>query len=119
MAALVISLVIFVVSLGLLMPYWFQYPSGYHLRHRYPWISSPPIRYHVGLDGLSLWLVMLYHAADADRGAGFLEVHRSARQGILRVPDPARVRPDRRVRRARSVPVLRVLGSVAGARCIS
>ena len=24
-----------------------------------PWISSPPIHYHVGIDGLSLWLVLL------------------------------------------------------------
>ena len=29
MAAMVISSAIFVVSLGLLMPYWFQYPSGH------------------------------------------------------------------------------------------
>src|SRR6202011_4355817 len=27
--------------------------------HDSTWISSPPIRYHVGLDGLSLWLVLL------------------------------------------------------------
>ena len=24
-----------------------------------PWIASPDIRYHVGLDGISLWLVLL------------------------------------------------------------
>ena len=59
MAALVISLAIFVVSLGLLIPYWFQYPSGYTFSTDIPWISYPPIRYHVGLDGLSLWLVLL------------------------------------------------------------
>ena len=54
------------------------------------------------------------HAADAHRRAGFVEIHRSSREGILRVPDPARIRPDRRVRLAGPVPVLRVLGSVAG-----
>lgn len=59
MSALLISLVVFVVSLGLLMPYWFQYPSGHTFTTDVPWISYPPIRYHVALDGLSLWLVLL------------------------------------------------------------
>jgi NADH-quinone oxidoreductase subunit M len=57
--ALIISLVVFVVSLGLLMPYWFASPSGYTFTTDAPWINYPPIRYHVGLDGLSLWLVLL------------------------------------------------------------
>jgi NADH-quinone oxidoreductase subunit M len=59
MAGLVISLGIFVVSLGLLMPYWFQYPSGHTFSTDVSWISYPPIHYHVALDGLSLWLVLL------------------------------------------------------------
>jgi NADH-quinone oxidoreductase subunit M len=59
MAALVISIAVFIVSLGLLMPYWFQYPSGHTFSTDLPWISYPPIRYHVALDGLSLWLVLL------------------------------------------------------------
>ncbi len=59
MTALIISLVIFVVSLGLLIPYWFASPSGYTFTTNAPWITYPPIRYHVGLDGLSLWLVLL------------------------------------------------------------
>jgi NADH-quinone oxidoreductase subunit M len=59
MAALVISLGIFVVSLGLLAPYWFANPTGYTFSTNASWISYPPIRYHVGLDGLSLWLVLL------------------------------------------------------------
>ena len=59
MAAMVISSVIFIVSLGLLMPYWFQYPSGHTFSTDVQWISYPPIRYHVALDGLSLWLVLL------------------------------------------------------------
>jgi NADH-quinone oxidoreductase subunit M len=57
--ALVVSLLVFVVSLGLLMPYWFANPSGYTFTTDAPWIDYPPIRYHVGLDGLSLWLVLL------------------------------------------------------------
>ena len=59
MGALVISLLIFVVSLGLIGPYWYQYPVGPTFTTDAPWITSPPIRYHVALDGLSLWLVML------------------------------------------------------------
>ena len=59
MAAMVISLAVFIVSLGLLMPYWFQYPSGHTFSTDIQWISYPPIRYHVALDGLSLWLVLL------------------------------------------------------------
>jgi NADH-quinone oxidoreductase subunit M len=58
-AALLISLVVFVVSLGLLGPYMSASPTGYTFTTDVSWISSPPIRYHVGLDGLSLWLVML------------------------------------------------------------
>ena len=57
--ALVISLLIFLISLGLIGPYWFQYPTGLTFQTDVPWISYPPIRYHVGLDGLSLWLVLL------------------------------------------------------------
>jgi NADH-quinone oxidoreductase subunit M len=57
--ALVISLIVFAASLGLLMPYWFASPSGYTFSTNVPWISYPPIRYHVALDGLSLWLVLL------------------------------------------------------------
>ena len=56
MAALIISLLIFVISLGLVSG---LVPDGYSFVHDSEWISSPPIRYHVGLDGLSLWLVIL------------------------------------------------------------
>jgi NADH-quinone oxidoreductase subunit M len=58
-AALVISLGIFALSLGLLAPYWFANPSGYAFSTNVSWIAYPPIHYHVGLDGLSLWLVLL------------------------------------------------------------
>jgi NADH-quinone oxidoreductase subunit M len=59
MLALIISLVTFVLSLGLIGPYWFASPRGFQFEQNVSWISSPPIRYHVGLDGLSLWLVLL------------------------------------------------------------
>jgi NADH-quinone oxidoreductase subunit M len=56
--AIALSLVTFVVSLGLPM----AFDAGYHGEQFLtdaPWIASPEIRYHVSLDGLSLWLVML------------------------------------------------------------
>jgi NADH-quinone oxidoreductase subunit M len=57
--ALAISIVIFLVSLGLLAPYWYAYPVGTTAESNVIWIDSPEIRYHVSLDGLSLWLVLL------------------------------------------------------------
>ena len=58
MAALVSSLVIFAVSLGLIGPAT-DAPGSYSLIHNVAWINTPAIRYHIGLDGLSLWLVIL------------------------------------------------------------
>ena len=57
--ALAISLITFLLSLALLGPYWYQYPSGVTISTNVSWIAYPPIRYHVALDGLSLWLVLL------------------------------------------------------------
>ncbi|HEY4361662.1 MAG TPA: NADH-quinone oxidoreductase subunit M [Bryobacteraceae bacterium] len=60
MIALVISLVIFAMSLGLLAPFMGgATPNGLAFERNDVWISYPPIHYHVGLDGLSLWLVIL------------------------------------------------------------
>jgi NADH-quinone oxidoreductase subunit M len=57
-AALGLSLLIFVISLGL--PFAFDRDvAGYQFESHFLWISSPEIHYHVGLDGLSLWLVVL------------------------------------------------------------
>jgi len=57
--ALAVSLLTFVSSLGLIGPYWFRSPQGFQFEQNLSWIAYPPIRYHVGLDGLSLWLVLL------------------------------------------------------------
>jgi NADH-quinone oxidoreductase subunit M len=56
---LVVSLIAFLVSLGLIGPVWSGHPGGFSLETNVPWIAIPPIRYHVGLDGVSLWLVIL------------------------------------------------------------
>jgi len=57
--SLVASTAIFVASLGLIGPYWFQSPAKFVLETNIPWIESPAIRYHVAIDGVSLWLVIL------------------------------------------------------------
>jgi NADH-quinone oxidoreductase subunit M len=56
--ALGISIATFALSLALLAGFdrgsaAFQYETSL------PWIASPEIRYHVGIDGISLWLVLL------------------------------------------------------------
>ncbi|MBL8175670.1 MAG: NADH-quinone oxidoreductase subunit M [Bryobacterales bacterium] len=55
---LVLTLGIFVLSLGLTGPF-FASGNGNWFVTDVPWIQSPEIRYHVAIDGLSLWLVIL------------------------------------------------------------
>ena len=60
MTAMLLSLAIFVLSLGLLSPFLAdELPSGYQFVSNTSWITSPAIRYHIGMDGLTLWLVLL------------------------------------------------------------
>jgi NADH-quinone oxidoreductase subunit M len=60
MTAMLLSLAIFVLSLGLLSPYLGgESPTGYQFVSNVSWITSPAIRYHIGMDGLTLWLVLL------------------------------------------------------------
>jgi NADH-quinone oxidoreductase subunit M len=54
--ALFFSLAAFVVSLPLAAG---PAAAGYQFESDLPWIAQPPIRYHVGIDGISLWLVLL------------------------------------------------------------
>src|SRR5581483_7436003 len=57
--ALIVSLATFIISLALIGPFWFNSPAGFVFQTNEPWISSPAIRYHVGIDGVSLWLILL------------------------------------------------------------
>jgi NADH-quinone oxidoreductase subunit M len=55
---LLVTLATFVLSLHL--PAHFNYARrGFQFEENQPWISSPAIRYHLGVDGLSLWLIVL------------------------------------------------------------
>ncbi|MCC6590852.1 MAG: NADH-quinone oxidoreductase subunit M [Bryobacterales bacterium] len=56
--ALVLSVVIFAMSLGLIGPV-LNSGAARSFEVNVPWIDTPAIRYHVALDGLSLWLVIL------------------------------------------------------------
>jgi NADH-quinone oxidoreductase subunit M len=56
--ALTISIVEFLFSL-LLIPKVAIGVSGYSLVEYYNWIAVPPIHYHLGIDGISLFLVIL------------------------------------------------------------
>lgn len=56
--ALVVTLLTFLFTLHL--PAHYQYGlAGYQFEVNVPWIASPAIRYHLGVDGLSMWLVVL------------------------------------------------------------
>ena len=58
--ALVITLVTFGLTLHL--PFHYDYgaaPGTFQFEQNVPWIPSPAIRYHVGVDGLSMWLIVL------------------------------------------------------------
>jgi NADH-quinone oxidoreductase subunit M len=56
--ALIVSLAEFLFSL-LVIPKVPIGASGYHLEEFAKWISQPPINYHLGVDGISLFLVIL------------------------------------------------------------
>jgi NADH-quinone oxidoreductase subunit M len=56
--ALLVTLATFVLSLHL--PAHFDYSQhGFQFEENRPWIVSPRIGYHLGVDGISLWLVLL------------------------------------------------------------
>ena len=56
--ALITSLLTFAFTLHL--PAHFAYGQpGFQFELNIPWISNPAIQYHVGVDGLSMWLVVL------------------------------------------------------------
>ena len=58
--ALAVTLVTFALTLHL--PAHFSYaaqPGTFQFEENLPWIASPSIHYHVGIDGISMWLVVL------------------------------------------------------------
>jgi len=58
--ALITTLVTFGLTLHLPAHYVYGAPSGsFQFEQNVPWIASPAIRYHIGVDGLSMWLLAL------------------------------------------------------------
>ena len=56
--ALAAALIIFLVSLGLLGPA-LDTPAKMTFETNVSWIEQPAIRYHTGIDGVSVWLIIL------------------------------------------------------------
>jgi len=55
---LLVTLATFALTLHL--PAHFQYgQTGFQFEEVHPWITSPKIGYHMGIDGISMWLVVL------------------------------------------------------------
>lgn len=58
-AALVVTLLTFLFTLHL-PAHWIPAPAGtYNFELNRVWIATPSIHYHVGVDGLSMWLLVL------------------------------------------------------------
>jgi NADH-quinone oxidoreductase subunit M len=55
---LVVSIITFLVSLGIPAAFT-SGVAGFQLETSWTWVASLGIQYHVGIDGISLWLVML------------------------------------------------------------
>jgi NADH-quinone oxidoreductase subunit M len=59
-AALAITLFTFLCTLHLPAHYNYAAASGtFQFEQNLPWIASPAINYHLGVDGLSMWLIVL------------------------------------------------------------
>ncbi len=57
--SLLLTLLLFVLALHLPAHFNYEQHRGFQFELNVPWISNPAIRYHVGIDGLSMWLVVL------------------------------------------------------------
>jgi len=58
--ALAVTLITFALTLHLPVRYDYTAAAGtFQFEQNHEWITSPAIRYHLGVDGLSMWLVVL------------------------------------------------------------
>jgi NADH-quinone oxidoreductase subunit M len=55
---LIVTLITFGLTLHLAAHYLYGHP-GFQFEVDLPWIANPAIRYHLGVDGISLWIVVL------------------------------------------------------------
>jgi NADH-quinone oxidoreductase subunit M len=106
-----VTLATFVVSLGLVKG--FNDVASYQFEERVSWIPAWGISYHVGIDGLSLWLVILTTFLTPLCLLGsWTQIESRVREFVLfmLLLEAGMIR---RVRGARPLPVLRVLGGDA------
>ena len=75
-----------------------------------PWIPLFGIQYKLGVDGLSLVLVVLTTTLIVDRDPRLVRPDQGPDQGVHDLVPHPRGRDDRRLRRARPVPLLHLLG---------
>lgn len=60
LTALAVTLITFLLTLHLPAHFSYAAQAGpFQFEQNLPWIASPAIRYHVGVDGISMWLVVL------------------------------------------------------------
>ena len=83
--ALTTSVVTFLLSLGLFTRF-VAGEGGFQLVETRPWVPGLGIAYRVGIDGISLFLVLLEHAAVSGGNGCELERHKGAGQGIHDLP---------------------------------
>ena len=118
-------MVVVLMGVNLILATWlyFQFDTsfvradgndGYQFIEHAVWIRSLNVEYFVGIDGISISMIFLTDAHLVRRGARELQ-RQGAAQGLLRDVLPARDGDDGRVRLARLLPLLRVLGGHAPA----
>lgn len=56
---LLLTLALFIMALHLPAHFNYHQQQGFQYELNVPWVNSPAIHYHVGVDGLSMWLVVL------------------------------------------------------------
>ncbi|MHB8302852.1 MAG: complex I subunit 4 family protein [Acidobacteriaceae bacterium] len=56
---LLVTLALFLMALHLPAHFNYHRQQGFQYELNVPWIANPAIHYHVGVDGLSMWLVVL------------------------------------------------------------
>ena len=114
--ALIVTLITFGLTLHLPAHYVGTAAAGsFQFVTDVPWIAAPLIRYHLGVDGLGMWLVVLTGLLAPLGRAWFMERDRLAEEDVLRLVPAAAGRDAGDLRGPGPLPLLRVLGAFAGA----
>ena len=88
--------------------------DGFQFVEQHAWIPSIGVQYFLGVDGISALLVLLTTLLGPIAILSSWNAVTERVRALLRLPAAAADRHDRRLLRARPVPVLRVLGGDAG-----